>query len=180
MFYDPDARIFSATPAPVDEVEFTPLRFALVQSALRDMYELVATRPGGEAREPVLEAMLARWNKLVLNGWDDRDRDQRVGRPTSARPRVDGIAARRPADGRAHAHRRVGRGGTTRAAMPGFPTSTATPTASPRSTTRTCRPRSPTRSRSTSRGRHEARAAARRGVRHAADDVRPPASTRPS
>jgi len=59
VFYDHDARIYSVTAAPVDTVEYTPLRFALVQSALRDMYELVATRPGGEALELELEAKLA-------------------------------------------------------------------------------------------------------------------------
>jgi hypothetical protein len=76
VFYDPIARVYSATPAPVDDVEYTPLRFALLQSTLRDMYELVATHPGGEALEPVLEDRIGRLNKLVLNGWDDRDRDQ--------------------------------------------------------------------------------------------------------
>ncbi len=81
-FYDPDARIYSATPAPVTSVEYTPLRFALLQSALRDVYELVATRAGGEALEPVLEDRLARLDKLVLNGWDDRDRDLRVNWPS--------------------------------------------------------------------------------------------------
>ena len=78
VFYDTDARIYTATPTPVDSVEYTPLRFALLQSALRDVYELVASRPGGEALEPVLEQRVARLNKLVLDGWDDRDRDQRV------------------------------------------------------------------------------------------------------
>ena len=78
VFYDRDARIYSVTPAAVlstvdNDVEYTPLRFALVQSALRDMYELVATRPGGEARVPVLEDRLARLDKLVLDGWDDRN-----------------------------------------------------------------------------------------------------------
>ena len=81
VFYDKAARIFSATPAPVDDVEYTPLRFALLQSALRDMYELVATRPGEEAREPVLEAQLGRLDKLVLNGWDDRNADRVVEWP---------------------------------------------------------------------------------------------------
>jgi hypothetical protein len=81
VFYDKAARIFSATPAPVDEVEYTPLRFALLQSALRDMYELVATRPGEEAREPVLEEQLGRLDKLVLNGWDDRNADRVVEWP---------------------------------------------------------------------------------------------------
>ncbi|MEO8553695.1 MAG: hypothetical protein ABI678_27165, partial [Kofleriaceae bacterium] len=43
-----------------------------------DMYELVATRPGGEGLVLVLEDRLGRLNKLVLNGWDDRDHDQRT------------------------------------------------------------------------------------------------------
>src|SRR5262249_9354977 len=73
VFYAAEARVYGAAPARVDAVEYTPLRFALLQSALRDMYELVATRPGGEALEPVLEDRLARLDKLVLNGWDDRD-----------------------------------------------------------------------------------------------------------
>lgn len=76
VFYDPVARVYSSTAAPVDDVEYTPLRFALLQSTLRDMYELVAARPGGEAREPMLEDRIGRLNKLVLNGWDDRDHDQ--------------------------------------------------------------------------------------------------------
>lgn len=76
VFYDPVARVYSETAAPVDDVEYTPLRFALLQSTLRDMYELVATRPGSEALEPVLEDRIGRLNKLVLNGWDDRDHDQ--------------------------------------------------------------------------------------------------------
>ncbi|HTA18511.1 MAG TPA: hypothetical protein VK989_04425, partial [Polyangia bacterium] len=80
-FYDAGARIYAATPAPTATVEYTPLRFALLQSALRDMYELVASRPGGEALEPVLEARVARLDKLVLNGWDDRDQNQFVTWP---------------------------------------------------------------------------------------------------
>ncbi len=81
VFYDADARIYSVSPAPVASVEFTPLRFALLQSALRDMYELVAARPGGEAREPILESRLGRLNKLVLNGWDDRNGNRFVDWP---------------------------------------------------------------------------------------------------
>jgi len=80
-FYDPDARVYSATPAPVDSVTYTPLRFALLQSSLRDMYELVAARPGGESVEPLLEERVARLNKLVLNGWDDRNQDRIVEWP---------------------------------------------------------------------------------------------------
>jgi hypothetical protein len=90
-FWDPDARIYTTSPAPMTDVEYTPLRFALVQSALRDMYELVATRPGGEARVPVLEARLARLNKLVLNGWDDRDNNQLIDYPAECVSVIDGL-----------------------------------------------------------------------------------------
>jgi hypothetical protein len=81
IFYDAGARIYGATPAPVQSVEYTPLRFALLQSALRDLYELVAARPGGEALEPILEERLARLNKLVLNGWDDANQNRVVDWP---------------------------------------------------------------------------------------------------
>jgi hypothetical protein len=91
VFYDPVARIYSVTAAPVDAVEVTPLRFALLQSALRDMYELVAARPGNEAREPILENRIARLDKLVLNGWDDRDRDKSVDWPAECANVVDGL-----------------------------------------------------------------------------------------
>ncbi len=91
VFYDPAARVYSATPAPVDSVEYTPLRFALLQSTLRDMYELVATRPGGEARVAPLEDRLARLNKLILNGWDDRDQNRLIGWPDECTNVVDGL-----------------------------------------------------------------------------------------
>nr|HEX4315101.1 hypothetical protein [Kofleriaceae bacterium] len=80
-FFDSEARIYGETAAPVTDIEMTPLRFALLQSALRDMYELVASRPGGEALEPVLEERVARVNKLFLNGWDDRDGNRLVDWP---------------------------------------------------------------------------------------------------
>ena len=91
LFYDADARLYSQFPAPAIDVEYTPLRFALLQSVLRDVYELVATRPGYEALEPALESKLARLNKLVLNGWDDRDRDRRVGWPDECTNVVGGV-----------------------------------------------------------------------------------------
>jgi hypothetical protein len=81
VFYDEDARIYTATPAPADTVTYTPLRFALLQSTLRDVYELVAARPGGEDLVPILEGRIGRLNKLVLNGWDDRDYDRMVKWP---------------------------------------------------------------------------------------------------
>jgi hypothetical protein len=79
-FYDAGARVYRTEPVTADlvyTVTYTPLRFALLQSTLRDMYELIATRPGGEALVLTLEQRIARLDKLVLNGWDDRDRDQK-------------------------------------------------------------------------------------------------------
>ncbi len=90
-FYDADARIYTVTPGPATDVELTPLRFALLQSTLRDMYELVATRPGNEALEPVLEERLARLNKLVLNGWDDRNYNRMVDWPDECVNVVDSL-----------------------------------------------------------------------------------------
>jgi hypothetical protein len=81
VFYDAEARLYDATPAPVDSVTYTPLRFALLQSTLRDMYELVAARPGGEALELTLEERIGRLHKLVLNGWDDRNGNRLVEWP---------------------------------------------------------------------------------------------------
>jgi hypothetical protein len=90
-FYDGDARIYAVTPDVATDVTYTPLRFALLQSALRDVYELVASRPGHESLEPVLENRLGRLNKLVLNGWDDRDRDKHVDWPDECANVVDGL-----------------------------------------------------------------------------------------
>ena len=91
VFYDGSARLYTAEPAPQPSVEYTPLRFALLQSALRDMYELVASRAGGEALEPVLEERVGRLNKLVLNGWDDRNQNRLVDYPDECVNVVDGL-----------------------------------------------------------------------------------------
>jgi hypothetical protein len=91
VFFDRDARIYTVTPAPADTVEYTPVRFALVQSTLRDMYELIARRPGEERRIAMLEDRLARIDKLVLNGWDDRDQNRIVDYPNECVRVVDGI-----------------------------------------------------------------------------------------
>jgi hypothetical protein len=80
-FYDADARVYGATPAPFDTVTYTPLRFALLQAALRDTYELIAARPGQEAFARDLEERLGRLNKLVLDGWDDRNQNRLVEWP---------------------------------------------------------------------------------------------------
>jgi hypothetical protein len=41
--------------------------------------------------EPVLESKLGRLNKLVLNGWDDANRDRHVAWPDECTNVVDGL-----------------------------------------------------------------------------------------
>jgi hypothetical protein len=91
VFYDPTARIYTVTPGLATTVEYTPLRFALLQSAFRDTYELVAARAGGGSLAPLIESRVARLNKLVLNGWDDRDENEIVDYPDECVLFQDGL-----------------------------------------------------------------------------------------
>jgi hypothetical protein len=82
-FYDPTARLYR--PVEGDHsltVTFTPRRFGLLQAMLRDMYELVAVLPGNDALAALVLDRVGRLDKIVLNGWDDRDGDQLVEWPS--------------------------------------------------------------------------------------------------
>jgi hypothetical protein len=81
-FYDSNARIYRPTVGDTSlQVTFTPRRFGLLQGALRDTYELIGLLPGHQAMTALIEDRVGRLNKLVLNGWDDRDQDQTVEWP---------------------------------------------------------------------------------------------------
>jgi hypothetical protein len=83
VFYDPNARVYRPTEGDTARtVTFTPRRFGLLQGALRDTFELIALLPGNSALASVIEDRVARLDKLVLNGWDDRDRDQQIEWPS--------------------------------------------------------------------------------------------------
>ncbi len=85
-FYDASARIYRPTVGDTStRVTFTPRRFGLLQAAMRDVYELIAVNKGyaslaAEIADPQF-GRLGRLNKLVLNGWDDRDQDETVTWP---------------------------------------------------------------------------------------------------
>jgi hypothetical protein len=82
LFYDPSARVYRSVAGDrSSQVTFTPRRFGLLQGALRDTYELVGLLPGNEAMAALVLERVARLNKLVLNGWDDRDQDQLIEWP---------------------------------------------------------------------------------------------------
>ena len=81
-FYDAAARIYRPTAGDRSlTVTFTPRRFGLLQGALRDTYELIATLPGKDAMAAQVLDRVGRLDKLVLNGWDDRNQDQIVDWP---------------------------------------------------------------------------------------------------
>ena len=111
-FYDPRARAYRSTAGDTSStLTFTPLRFALLQASLRDTYELIGLLPGRTALATLVETASARLNKLVLNGWDDRDQDEQIEWPEECAHRARRrLPPRRPADGRAGALRRVGLG----------------------------------------------------------------------
>jgi hypothetical protein len=81
-FYDVHARVYRAVEGDRSTtVTFTPRRFSLLQAALRDVYELIGVQPGNDAFRARLEDRVGRLNKLVLNGWDDRDGDGQIEWP---------------------------------------------------------------------------------------------------
>ena len=81
-FYDAAARIYRPTAGDTSPtVTFTPRRFGLLQGALRDTYELIAALPGQDVLAAQVLDRVGRLDKLVLNGWDDRNQDQIVDWP---------------------------------------------------------------------------------------------------
>jgi hypothetical protein len=81
-FHDPSARIYRLAPGDTSStITFTPRRFGILQGALRDTYELIALLPGNEAMAKLIEQRVARLDKLVLDGWDDRDQDEVIEWP---------------------------------------------------------------------------------------------------
>ncbi len=82
VFYDPSARIYRPTQGDTSStVTFTPRRFGILQGALRDTYELIALLPGNATLAALIEDRVARLDKLVLNGWDDRVEDTEIEWP---------------------------------------------------------------------------------------------------
>jgi hypothetical protein len=81
-FYDPQARVYRLTPGDTSAtLTFTPRRFGILQGALRDTYELIALLPGNSTLASLIEDRIARLDKLVLNGWDDRNMTEAVDWP---------------------------------------------------------------------------------------------------
>ena len=82
-FYDASTRMywFTRRAGANDATTWTPRRFGIVQSALREMYKLIGSKPGNEGLAELITQRFTRLNKLVLNGWDDRNGDSVVDYP---------------------------------------------------------------------------------------------------
>jgi hypothetical protein len=80
-FWSGPARMFRGMAGGPDEVTMTPERFAWLQQALRETYEALWIPGDPLLDRTALEDVIARVNKLYLNGWDDLNGDQHVDKP---------------------------------------------------------------------------------------------------
>ncbi|MCU1280037.1 MAG: hypothetical protein JWM53_3583 [bacterium] len=80
-FWMSDVRAFRTVEGESRRIVWTPLSHGTLQGALRQFWKLVARRPGNEGMAAELLERIKRTNKLVLNGWDDANGDDKVQYP---------------------------------------------------------------------------------------------------
>jgi hypothetical protein len=80
-FWMSDVRAFRTIAGESDTFTWTPIAFGPLTGALRQYWKLVGLRPGNERAAAELLEREQRLNKLVINGWDDANGDNRVQWP---------------------------------------------------------------------------------------------------
>ena len=80
-FWMGDIRSFRTEAGQDASMQFTPARVGALSGALRQYYKLVANTPSRAAEAQQLLAELKRFYKLVVNGWDDKNEDDRIQYP---------------------------------------------------------------------------------------------------
>jgi hypothetical protein len=80
-FWMSDVRAFRTVAGESATLAWTPLLFGTIQGALRQYWKLVGQRPGNERIAAELLERVQRTNKLVANGWDDANADNKVKYP---------------------------------------------------------------------------------------------------
>jgi hypothetical protein len=80
-FWMSDVRAFRTSAGVDDKLTETPLAFGTLQGALRQYWKLVANQPGNERLAAEILERVQRTNKLVANGWDDANGDNKVQYP---------------------------------------------------------------------------------------------------
>ncbi|HEY7955693.1 MAG TPA: hypothetical protein VII38_10380, partial [Polyangia bacterium] len=105
-FWMDDVRAYRTVAGVSDNIVWTPAAYGALTGALRQYWKLVASRPG---QERAASELLERWKrtfKLVVNGWDDANADDKVQYPSECTGAGLQMAERaltgelsRPADG---------------------------------------------------------------------------------
>jgi hypothetical protein len=80
-FWSEPALMFRSQAGGADDIVMTPERFAWLQQALRETYEGLWVPGDPLLDRGALEPVIARVNKLYLNGWDDLNGNQQVDQP---------------------------------------------------------------------------------------------------
>ncbi len=81
-FYSAPARMYRGVEGGADDVTMTPPMYAWLQSSLRETYKALFVEGDPLLDRTVLEDRIARIGKLYLNGWDDRNGDQKIQKST--------------------------------------------------------------------------------------------------
>ena len=80
-FWMSDVRAYRTTAGVSDTLTWTPLAFGTIQGAMRQYWKIVGKKPGNEQLAAELLERVQRTNKLVLNGWDDANGDNKLKYP---------------------------------------------------------------------------------------------------
>ena len=80
-FWMRDVRAFRTTAGVSDTLTWTPVVFGSLQGAMRQYWKIVGKRPGNERLAAEILERVQRMNKLILNGWDDANADNKVQYP---------------------------------------------------------------------------------------------------
>jgi hypothetical protein len=74
-FWMKDIRLYRTTLGESMKMVFTPRQFGILHGALRQYYKLVASRPGHGDEGDLVLGRIERMMKLVVNGWNDENKD---------------------------------------------------------------------------------------------------------
>jgi hypothetical protein len=77
-FWMSDVRAYRSVTGESSTMEYTPANFGALEGALRQYFKLVASAPGKEEEAAAVLARVERSMKLVMNGWNDANKDGKV------------------------------------------------------------------------------------------------------
>jgi hypothetical protein len=75
QFWMSDVHLYRTTLGESSTMKYTPLGFGATHGALRQIWKLVANKPGKEALAAEVLSRITTGMKLVVNGWNDKNGD---------------------------------------------------------------------------------------------------------